>query len=152
MGLEVPPPEVAEQVRAAAEASSSSSIISLVLVLASVALATAGHLTLKAAMNDVGRIGSAEVRALGDTLIRSAREPKLWAGLLFFGLSALLWLVVLSRVSLSIAYPFAGLSYLVIVLLDHFVLDEPVPKLRWLGVAVIAVGISLVGFSTRTLS
>jgi drug/metabolite transporter (DMT)-like permease len=54
------------------------------------------------------------------------------------------WLAVLSRASLSFAYPFAALTYVLIVLFDRFVLDETVPALRWGGVAFIIVGIILV--------
>jgi undecaprenyl phosphate-alpha-L-ara4N flippase subunit ArnE len=147
MALEVPPPEAL-----AAEVSRSSSAISFLLVVVSVSLATAGHFMLKAAMDRVGRIGTAQVNALGDTLTRAAKEPRLWIGLFFFGVSAIFWLVVLSRVSLSIAYPFAGLSYVVIVLLDRFVMNEPIPPMRWVGVAAIAIGIALVGLSTRTVN
>jgi drug/metabolite transporter (DMT)-like permease len=67
-----------------------------------------------------------------------------WGGLALFGLSALVWLVVLSRASLSFAYPFAALTYVLILLFDHFALDEQVPALRWGGVAFIAVGIFLI--------
>jgi drug/metabolite transporter (DMT)-like permease len=52
--------------------------------------------------------------------------------------------MVLSRTSLSFAYPFAAITYILIVLFDRFVLDETVPPLRWMGVALIAVGIVLV--------
>ena len=61
-----------------------------------------------------------------------------------FGLSALVWLVVLSRASLSFAYPFAALTYVLILLFDTLALDEQVPALRWGGVAFIALGIFLV--------
>lgn len=147
MSLEVPPPEAI-----AVEASRSSTAISFVLVVISVSLATGGHFTLKAAMDRVGRIGTAEVSAFGDTIVRAAKEPRLWLGLFLFGISAVFWLVVLSRVSLSIAYPFAGLSYVAIVLLDRYVLHEPVPALRWVGVVAIASGIALVGLSARTVN
>jgi multidrug transporter EmrE-like cation transporter len=147
MAIEVPPPEVAP---VAAAPSRVSSLISLAIVLSSVGLATIGHLTLKAAMNDVGRIGTAQVAALTETATRAAREPKLWAGLFLFGLSALFWLVALSRVDLSIAYPFAGLSYVAIVLISRYALHESVPAMRWVGVALIALGIAIVGLSTRT--
>lgn len=146
MALEVPPPEAI----ASEAASRTSSAISFVLVIVSVALATGGHFTLKAAMDRVGRIGTEQVNDIGDTLLRAAKEPRLWLGLFLFGISAIFWLVVLSRVSLSIAYPFAGLSYVGIVLLDKYVLHEPVPPLRWVGVATIAIGIAVVGLSTRT--
>jgi multidrug transporter EmrE-like cation transporter len=146
MAIEVPPPELAP----AAAPSRVSSLISLAIVLVSVGLATAGHLTLKAAMNDVGRIGAVQVTAVGQTVTKAVREPKLWGGLFLFGFSALLWLVALSRVELSIAYPFAGLSYVAIVLISRYALHESVPPMRWLGVGLIALGIAIVGLSTRT--
>ena len=65
-------------------------------------------------------------------------------GLVIFALSAVIWLMVLSRASLSFAYPFASLSYLVIVLADRFVLGEAVSPLRWAGVLLIMAGIVLV--------
>jgi multidrug transporter EmrE-like cation transporter len=147
MALEVPPPEAA----LAASASRTSSLISLALVVVSVGLATAGHFTLKSAMTDIGRIGTAQVRAATDTIVKAAKEPKLWVGLGLFGFSAVFWLVVLSRVDLSIAYPFAGLSYVAIVLLDKYALEVHVPPLRWVGVALIAMGIAVVGISTRSV-
>jgi drug/metabolite transporter (DMT)-like permease len=48
---------------------------------------------------------------------------------------------VLSRTSLSFAYPFASLTYVVIVVVDRLVLGEEVPGLRWAGVALIIAGI-----------
>ncbi len=118
-------------------------------MLVSLSLATAGHFALKVAMNRVGRIGTDEITHLADTVARAASEPRLWLGLFLFGLSAVFWLVVLSRVPLSVAYPAAGLSYVLVVALDRFVLDVEFPSLRWVGAAVIAVGIALIGISAR---
>lgn len=146
MGLEAPPPEpVAE----AAQATSTGRLVSGAFLLISVGFSVAGQVTLKAAMKRVGRIGSAQVQAAGDTILRAAREPLLWVGLGLFGVSALFWLVVLSRVRLSVAYPLVGLSYIAVVFLARFLLHEKVPGLRWLGVVVIALGIAIIGFSFR---
>jgi undecaprenyl phosphate-alpha-L-ara4N flippase subunit ArnE len=149
MGLEVPPPEA---VTVAAPSRAASSLISLALVIASVTLSTGGHFTLKAGMDRVGRIGTAQVSKPVSTIARAAREPRIWIGLGLFGVSAIFWLVVLSRVALSLAYPFAALSYVAIVLLDRYVLNEHVPVLRWAGAAVIALGIALIGISSRTVA
>ncbi|HVF54386.1 MAG TPA: EamA family transporter [Actinomycetota bacterium] len=150
MALEAPPPELLPAAAAASGGRAGSSVISLGFLLVSVTLAVGGQLMLKAAMDDIGRIGTAEVANLGDTVLRAAKEPKLWTGLILFGVSALFWLVVLSRVDLSVAYPVVGLSYIVVVTAARFVFHENVPALRWLGVLVIAVGIALVGLSSRT--
>lgn len=132
---------------AAAARSRPSELISLALLLVSVCFAVAGQLALKAAMTEVGRIGSAQVASAADTIARAAKEPRLWTGLALFGISAAFWLVVLSRVPLSVAYPFVGLSYVIIVLLSRFVLHEHVPVMRWLGVCVVAAGIAIIGLS-----
>lgn len=151
MGLEGPPPDaLPETIQHAASSSSNfSRVVSLALLLVSVTFAVFGQLTLKTAMDRIGRIGHAQLSSLGDTLGRALREPRLWAGLILFGVSAVFWLVVLSRVRLSVAYPLVGISYIVIVLLARYRLHEHVPMLRWLGVIVIAIGIAIIGFSFR---
>ena len=149
MALEVPPPE--PHLVSSASGRTASTVISVAFLFVSVVFAIAGQLTLKAAMDSIGRIGTEQVNALGQTLGRAVREPKLWIGLFLFGISALFWLVVLSRVKLSLAYPVVGFSYIVVVAAARFVFHEHVPPLRWLGVAVIAVGIALVGISSRTI-
>ena len=51
---------------------------------------------------------------------------------------------MLSRASLSFAYPFASLTYVLILLADKFILHEEIPPLRWAGVFFIMTGIMLV--------
>jgi drug/metabolite transporter (DMT)-like permease len=130
-------------------ASRLSDLMVLVLLLVSVGFATAGQLTLKHAMTRIGRIGQSEFADAGDTIMRMAKEPALWAGLTLFGISALFWLVVLSQIPLSVAYPVVGLSYVIIVAFSRVILHEHVPLLRWVGVVTVAVGIALVGLSFR---
>lgn len=117
---------------------------SILLVIASVILAVTGQTILKIGMDDVGRIGSAELARVGDTILRVATTPKVVIGLSFYVLSAALYMVALSRVDLSVAYPFAGLSYLVITLIAWLFLKEDIPSMRWLGVAVITTGVFIV--------
>ena len=147
MALEVPPPETLQPV--ATGHSASSTLFSFGMLVVSVVFAVAGQFTLKSAMNEVGRIGATEIAAAGDTIVRTLKEPRLWLGLTLFGVSALFWLVVLSRVDLSVAYPFVGLSYIIVVLFSRLFLNEQVTALRWLGVVVVAVGIAIVGLSFR---
>lgn len=153
MALEVPPPEAIPNAAAAAPTLlGGGRAVSLALLVVSVTFAVAGQFTLKSAMNEIGRIGKKQVKNPVELVLRSAKEPRLWLGLVLFGVSALFWLVVLSRVSLSIAYPLVGLSYIVVVVLARFFLHEAVPPLRWLGVTIIAVGIALIGISFRRVA
>jgi len=115
----------------------------IALILTSVTLAAAAQLTLKHGMNQV-TANSGELHLSSASLRDVATTPAIWAGLVIFGLSAFVWLAVLSRASLSFAYPFASITYVLILLADRFVLDQPIPALRWAGVACIVLGIILV--------
>jgi drug/metabolite transporter (DMT)-like permease len=117
----------------------------IAMILLSVGLAAVAQLALKHGMNQVNDALAPDTFSLnGSSLKVLVRQPFVWAGLFLFGMSALVWLVVLSRASLSFAYPFAALTYVLILIFDQFVLDEQVPPLRWAGVAFIGVGIFLV--------
>ncbi|MGZ5212924.1 MAG: EamA family transporter [Actinomycetota bacterium] len=113
------------------------------LILFSVLLAAGAQLTLKHGMNLVAD-SSGALKLSASSLKAVVTTPAVWGGLFLFGLSAMVWLAVLSRTSLSFAYPFASLSYVLILLADKFVLNETVPALRWAGVFCIMVGIVLV--------
>jgi len=79
-----------------------------------------------------------------DSAIRVAKEPFIWIGLALFGISAAVWIVVLSRAQLSFAYPFAALTYVIILVFDRVFLKVNQPALRWMGVAFIVSGIILI--------
>jgi len=117
----------------------------IALILFSVTLAAVAQLTLKHGMNLVNDELSPDVFSLnGPSLRVVVGQPYVWSGLFLFGLSALVWLMVLSRASLSFAYPFAALTYVLILLFDRFWLGESIPAVRWGGVALIMAGIVLV--------
>lgn len=111
----------------------------ILFILVSVLLAAVAQLTLKAGMDRVGETDGTVALFRG-----AATTPLVWLGLALFGLSALVWLMVLSKTSLSFAYPFASLTYVLIVVFDRFVLHTQVPLGRWIGVALIVSGILVV--------
>lgn len=119
--------------------------MNLVLILASVCLAGMAQVTLKIGVDRVTKASGGGHIALGGTGLKDlAASPVVWGGLALFGVSAVVWLFALSRVELSFAYPFAALSYVIIVLASLTVLHESVPPLRWAGVALVIAGIVLV--------
>lgn len=116
-----------------------------VLALFSVSLATAGQLLLKAGMSRVGYIGGARLNKPVALVMQIALTWQIVLGFALFLASSLFWILVLSRVPLSFAYPFVGLTYVMITLFGRFVLHEHVPSLRWAGLALIVCGILVVG-------
>jgi len=129
-----------------------SRVVLIGLILVSVALSSAAQITLKHGMNQVvdrlDRLNSTTSSNQSFTwnarsVKAAAVTPAVWVGLGLFGLAAVVWLSVLSRAALSFAYPFAALTYVVIVLYDAL-RNEPTGALRWGGVALIMAGIILV--------
>jgi multidrug transporter EmrE-like cation transporter len=74
-----------------------------------------------------------------------AASPLVLIGLASFGLSAVLWLFVLSKVSLSSAYPFVALGIVITVAAGRLLLGEPIPAVKLVGVALIVSGVLAVG-------
>jgi drug/metabolite transporter (DMT)-like permease len=120
---------------------------SAALALVSVMLATAGQFLLKAGMDKVGYVGADQVRKPVDLVLTVVRTPQIILGMAVFGLASAFWLVVLSRLPLSTAYPFAGLTYILVTAIAKVGLKEHVPGLRWVGILLIVGGIILVGRS-----
>jgi drug/metabolite transporter (DMT)-like permease len=116
-----------------------------ILAVMAVCVATAGQLTLKSGMSRVGVISAERLGRPIELLLHLVKTPLVPVGLTLFVVSAAFWMLVLSRVPLSYAYPFVGLTYVLIALFGKFVLKEHVPVLRWAGIALIVVGILLVG-------
>lgn len=114
------------------------------LILVSVTFAAIAQVTLKMGMNQVTDANGGQLALSGESLKQILTTLLVWVGLGIFAISAVLWLFALSRASLSFAYPFAALGYVIIVAASILFLDEHVPPLGWAGVACIVVGILLV--------
>jgi multidrug transporter EmrE-like cation transporter len=114
------------------------------LILLSVTLAALAQVTLKVGVNHVTDANGGELALTAGSLKQIATTWLVWLGIAIFALSAVLWIFALSRASLSFAYPFAALGYVIIVTASIVFLDEHVPLLGWVGVACIVIGILLV--------
>jgi glycosyltransferase involved in cell wall biosynthesis/multidrug transporter EmrE-like cation transporter len=122
------------------------------LILISVALAALAQLTLKHGMNQVTHQGAIplSLHDPGGLIKRVGLNVSVWAGLMTFVASAAVWLIVLSRTSLSFAYPFASLTYVLILVFDRMVLKEPISGVRYAGVALIIGGLLLISRTHHT--
>jgi len=118
-------------------------IFDLLAIFVSVALAVVGQLLLKIGMLRVGRF-SLDISTIIQQYTRILLNPFVIAGIIGFALSMLVWLYVLSRLELSIAYPFVALNYVLILFASHFLLKETITPLKIMGVAVIVIGVYLI--------
>ncbi len=116
------------------------------LLALSIVSGVSGQLALKMGVSRAGEITAAGPVAY---LFVAFRSPLVWLGLALYGVGALAWILVLSRLDLSHAYPFLALNFVLIALVSRFVLGESIPPLRWAGIAVICAGILLIARSSR---
>lgn len=114
---------------------------SFAVLLFAVALAATGQVTLKHGMT---QSATNATRTGASLLTQAAGNVWVWIGLLLFGISAIAWLLTLSRVPLAIAYPFNALGYLAILAASVVVLGEKANLWTLLGSAMVVGGLILV--------
>lgn len=113
----------------------------LVLMLVAVVLAATGQLLLKRGMT----LAKARYQDSSTSLLlHSVLSPWVLVGLLIFGCSAIAWLLVLSRVPLSTAYPFNALGYICILAASALLLHERTNFWTWLGTTLVVGGLVVV--------
>lgn len=114
----------------------------LILLGACVALASTGQILQKRGMGaHVDAVNAGSRARL--PFLTAFLQWSVFAGLTCQVLLTGLWLVVLSRIDVSLAFPVLSLGYVVVVCYARLVLHEEVPARRWLGVTLIIVGIAL---------
>jgi len=120
--------------------------VAIVYILISVLGGAAGQVLLKKGMGSMGPL-TLSVNQLGSILWRMATNPYVVFGLGVYMLSTIFWLTALSRVNLSYAYPFASLSYIVMLVVSWQLFKEDISFLRLLGSLVIGIGVFLISRS-----
>ncbi len=113
------------------------------LLLLSIIASVSGQFFLKAGALKLGKVNSGNlVRHVMSILI----TPELVTGLLCYGLGAITFILLLTRVKLSVAGPAVALTYVFSVILGYFVFHEQIPGIRIVGLAFIVCGVVLVGW------
>lgn len=113
------------------------------LILLGVLLNTGAQLMLKAGMNQIGHFefSLANVVPIGFKVM--ANLPII-GGLTMYVVSVAVWLLVLSRVQVSYAYPMLSIGYVVNALAANYFFGEPLTSMRMLGIFIIIAGVYLV--------
>lgn len=116
------------------------------LILIATVMGIVGQTMLKHGMNQMGPI-SLVAENVPSVVWQIVRSPFVIGGLLVYGFGTFFWLITLSRIDLSVAYPFVSLNHVLLFLIGWLVLREHVTPLRAAGVAVICLGMILVARS-----
>ncbi len=111
------------------------------LLLISILTSVAGQFLLKTGALKLGKVNAENALSL---IINIVTVPHLIAGLASYALGAVAYILLLTRVNLSIAGPAIALSYVFSVLLCYFAFREAIPLERVLGLGLIVCGVLLV--------
>ena len=122
------------------------SVLSFALILTGVLLNAAAQLLLKAGTNAVGHFEFALENALPVGL-RLALEPHIATGVACYAVSLVVWIMALSRVEVSIAYPMLSIGYAVNAVAAWYLFGEAVTPQRLAGIGIIILGVFMVARS-----
>ncbi|NOS88394.1 MAG: small multi-drug resistant family protein [Methylococcaceae bacterium] len=115
----------------------------LTLIFISVTISAVAQITLKHGMSTtaVQQSLSGGILAIAWAV---AKSLYVWLGLMMYALGAVLWLGVLAKINVSIAYPFVGLGFILTALFGVFLLGEAFSVIRFVGTCLVVLGIILV--------
>jgi multidrug transporter EmrE-like cation transporter len=120
--------------------------VSFSLVLTGVLLNAAAQLLLKAGTNRIGEFGF----TLGNAVpvgLKVASNPFILGGLACYAVSVIVWIMALSRVPVSVAYPMLSIGYIVNAVAAWFLFGESLAAQKLVGIGFIVVGVWLVARS-----
>lgn len=117
-------------------------MVNFIMILVGVLLNAAAQVLLKKGMLLIGNI-QVDFASIMAMLPKICVNLYIWGGMACYAVSVLIWLVVLSRVEVSYAYPFLSIGYIVTAFIGYYFLGESMSLYKVSGIAVICFGIVL---------
>ncbi|WP_066377872.1 MULTISPECIES: EamA family transporter [unclassified Anabaena] len=111
------------------------------LLLISVLISVAGQFFLKIGALKLGKV---HIENAITHILSIITTPELLIGLSCYALGAIAYILLLTRVNLSVAGPSISIGYVFSVLIGYFILKEPIYPTRLIGLGLIVVGVILV--------
>jgi len=117
-------------------------------VLGSVLLAAVGHLMIKAGLNGAGSAAAIHT-SIVERLGLYFSQPLVLLGLTIYGFGTALWVFAVSKRDISYVFPITALNYVLVTLGGKFLFAEVIPLKRWVGVAVVIIGVAFMQSAGR---
>lgn len=114
----------------------------LLLILTGVLLNAAAQLVLKKGMSQIGSI-QVDINSILTMVLKASTNIYVWSGLIFYVISFVVWLMVLSRVEVSYAYPFFSIGYIIAAFVGYFYFGESMTLNKIGGIIIICLGVFL---------
>lgn len=121
-------------------------LLSFALILTGVLLNAAAQLLLKAGTNAIGHF-EFHVDKLIPVALKLATEAHIIAGMACYAVSLVVWIMALSRVPVSIAYPMLSIGYVINAFVAWQWFGEALTAQKLAGIGLVVVGVYLVARS-----
>jgi multidrug transporter EmrE-like cation transporter len=118
-------------------------LISFALIFTGVMLNAAAQILMKAGTNAIGHFefSAANIMPIG---MKLATEWHILVALCCYALSVVVWILALSRVPVSIAFPMLSMAYVVNAIAAYYLLGEPFSSTKLVGMGVIILGVIII--------
>lgn len=121
----------------------------LIILFVALVLEAVGVVFLSAGLKEIGEAKKITVAELGRLVCVGITNRKILLGVLLETVFFAFLIVLLKRNDVSLIWPLTSLGFLLTALSARFILHEQVTPMRWLGVALIVVGATLVSWSEK---
>lgn len=121
------------------------SIINFLIILSSVLLNAAAQIFLK--KGSTALTLSSPDSTLIHVFLNTLSNWFIWGGLACYGFSVAIWVLALSRVEVSTAYPMLSIGFIVSTLAAWFFLGESLGPLKITGIILITIGVLIISKS-----
>jgi multidrug transporter EmrE-like cation transporter len=123
------------------------SLAVLLLIVVSVTLSALAQISLKAGMASLAagaHGGPAGIASGLHSILLALGQPWVLVGLALYGLGAMVWMLVLARLDVSVAYPFVALGFIVVMLLGALFFGEALTLAKLSGTLLVGAGVWLI--------
>jgi drug/metabolite transporter (DMT)-like permease len=93
------------------------------------------------------KIAAAGINSLGNHesfVLRLIYQPAFWGACFIYGVTTVLWVWLLTRMPMSIAYPFVTFALIIVPLLSSRFFAESLSIQYWIGASLIIVGACII--------
>ena len=119
-------------------------VSNILLILSSVFLNASAQILMRKGMLILGEVS---ISSLVKTLPQMITNVWLWLSLFCYGVSIITWMLVLSRVEVSFAYPFLGIAFVLVTILGYLLFKENLTFIRVIGIILICIGVFFISRS-----
>ncbi|WP_058485115.1 SMR family transporter [Defluviitalea phaphyphila] len=113
------------------------------IILFSVISGAIGQIILKVGANKLGELPF-NFNTIYKDIIRIITVPEIILGIIFFSISFILWIKVLTKNELSYSYPMVSLNYVIIIIMSYFLFNEELSLKKIIGIGLIVLGVCII--------